>query len=322
VYTKVNLLAKECGMEFPVPFPIYQYYDKFLAAIGPDMLIVVGGVLTVLGAALCLMGFRYFRVMMALLTGVTGGIAALGLTEGLDSLMQLGAALGGALVAAFLGWLLYWPEIFLAGAGLCMLVTMLARTSMIVGLGISLAGGVLCLIFKRFTMIICTSLIGAALIAWAGTIFFISLESPDKAYSFAAMSINRLTLIPDTAMFIGICAMLFGMLIQWAMTRPKYTSYTRTDRLGRASRKRKSILGRKASDGYDGYEPYDDTDEDADHFVELEVPEEMRARPEHRTPRRPPPDREAKGQKPDGEDPGQKATYDLDKLNKPDRTII
>jgi hypothetical protein len=284
-------------MEIPIPFRIFKYYSELLDSISPETLMIMGAVVAVLGLAYCLAGFRLFKVSMALLGLVCGGTVAWYFSVGLSPQARIGVVLLMALVVGALGWFLHWVEAFLLGVGVCMLAALIARTSLVVGLAAGALGGFFCLIWRRKGLIFFTAIIGGALSAWGGTIFFKSLETHKAAYNYAIKSVTMPSHTPDLAIWIGAALAALGMLIQLVTTKKSDFVYAHKGRRARAAARRREAIRRKPAEAYDGYDDgyEDDYYGEDDYYEELEVPELPPAPPESSAPRRPAPARRDKG---------------------------
>ena len=258
-------------MEIPIPYLIYQYYADFLDIIGPDLLMVLGILVALIGLVYCFAGYRLFRVFLAFWGVLLGAGAVFYFSFGYEKIIRLAGSLLGGAVMGFLAWALYWLEVFLTGALMCMLITLLAKTNLMVGLASGLLGGLFCLVFRRVGLIIVTALIGGTMLAWGGTVFFYAMDSARAAYNFAAMSVVNPSLIPNTAMIIGAIAVLVSILFQFRTTRPRNYGYARRDRRTKSRGQARVGTKRKQRDDHNDYGG--DYDADYDYYEELEVPD-------------------------------------------------
>jgi len=179
-------------IDFSIPSEYYRYY-------------IVSGI--ALGAFWCFIGYRLFRFLLGLLGFILGAVAggALGfeLSEGREVIAII-AAIAGGLLGAGIMFALYIVGVFIVGAALGALgaVSVMAylnetpdHTIIIIA---AIVGGILAIIFKRFMIILATSLTGA----WAvvtGLAYFVKKDfdpfEPDSILELGENEIYRILIV-------------------------------------------------------------------------------------------------------------------------------
>ena len=179
-------------IDFSIPQEYYHYY-------------IISGL--TLGAFWCFFGYSIFRFTLVLLGFISGAVVggALGfeLSEG-SEVIAIGAAIAGGLLGAGNMFALYLLGVFVIGAALGALLSFSSMTYLsqspdnTITIIAAVVGGVIAVIFKRFMIILATSLTGA----WAvvtGLAYFVKNNfdpfKPDSVFELGENEVYRILIV-------------------------------------------------------------------------------------------------------------------------------
>ena len=176
-----------------------------------QLLVIVYGVLCVFGLLNCILGYRILRFWMMIFGFIIGAGAGFGVTymSGVQDKMVIAGAMAGlGIVLAVVSFLIYRAGIFVLGfgIGITLSIYLVHPTSsfsfflcILIGVGL----GVLAMRYAKGVIIVGTSILGGIL------------------SGFSAAKLAKMEEIPFGIIFsIGFA--LVGMLIQFAINKPKY----------------------------------------------------------------------------------------------------
>jgi len=138
-------------------------------SVAPELLPWLSAGLLAWGLLDCFLGYRVFKVTVAALGGVVGGLLAqaAGQAAGLDGAAAWGALAVGAVAGAALAFLLYLAAVFLAGFGfgailaLLLLSTFHHSVALLGAAVVGVVGGWAAIKLQKAALILATALLGA-----------------------------------------------------------------------------------------------------------------------------------------------------------------
>lgn len=198
--------------------------STFHMELTPETLSTIAVFLILFGAVNCFFGKRIFKVMLGiwgfLIVGGIAGTVAFGMSEG-NTTTVIAAGVVGGIVGCLVMLLIYKVGLFILGAGLGVLVGMAISTATgnppqpAVFLVLTIAGGILAIIFEKLMIVINTSFGGAYSVV-IGISYFLTGNFPRPA---------ELTETPSqyiyTAVGIWILLGLFGIATQYHLLGDK-----------------------------------------------------------------------------------------------------
>lgn len=208
--------------------------------VGPSILAVLA---IVIGAVLCIGGYRLFRVAIFVCGFIVGGIAIASSIEyvfknqsWMDTASWIGFFAGG-LLCGLLAMSLYSTSIFLAGAAGGVLLAFTIHTTIaykiyqshpnvvlvVVAIVLGIVGGILALKLEKPLLVIATSFVGAVLATWGVGYFAGDFPNAADLKQYASKQLNGDTIISIPHAWWGYLAgivvlFLLGLMIQFGKT--------------------------------------------------------------------------------------------------------
>jgi hypothetical protein len=140
------------------------------------------------GLVACFVGYRLFRIVLAIVGLIVGGFVASAIVAGAETMTLVGAVLAGALIGAALLTFAYFFGVALVGAGLGAAAAHLAFTAggrdpgVLAVVLLSVVGAVGAMYLQRYFLIVGTALGGA----WAIIVGVLALGGDPAATTAAA----------------------------------------------------------------------------------------------------------------------------------------
>ncbi len=189
-------------------------------------ILIFAGLTLVVGAIECFLGYRLFKVVIALTGFLIGGLisASLGYTMSNQELCSLLYGILGGLIGAALLYILYFAGIFLLGVILGIFVGVILYAAMgcdpqpAVLVILAVLGGVLALIFQKFMIIVSTAFGGSFLVVMGISIFARIINPADINLSFRSAG-NLTYVILLCWVVLGIA----GVIVQYRSSRSYMT---------------------------------------------------------------------------------------------------